>query len=184
LLGLVVVGLLVVAATLLILGLGVAVGIGLLLGMLLAFVAVLATMVASGRNPASGWSVSLSREDPDAMPGVLHEFGRASARVADVDSGGLTNVLAIADEATASGRRREYVLLAYAPRTTSGGDYPTVKSSRNALSALPLKDRKDVLAWVGDPADPRQAHVGDAVLSLHAGQVVFLDHHAAGPQLL
>jgi hypothetical protein len=75
-------------------------------------------MVASGRSPNSGWTFSFSREDPDAMPGLLHDFAQASARVADVDSGTLTNVLPIADEATANGVRVE--LIAAELRTDGG----------------------------------------------------------------
>ena len=117
-LALLVVGLLVVTAALLLIGLGVAVGVGLLVGLLLALVAVVATMVASGRNPASGWSISRSGEDPGAMPGLLQEFGQSMARVADVDSGTLTNVVSVGEEATANGVRVEVVA---AELRTEGG---------------------------------------------------------------
>lgn len=107
--GLVFVGLVVVAAALLLVGLGVAVGAGVLVGVILGLVAVGAAIVAMHRNPSTGWSVSLSRTDEDARPGLLQEFGHSMARVADVDSGTLTRVLPIAAEAAANGVRVELI---------------------------------------------------------------------------
>lgn len=110
-LGFLVVGLVVVAAALLLAGLGVAVGTGLLVGVLLGLVAVGAAMVAMRRNPSAGWSVSLSRTDEDAGPGLLQELGHSMTRVADVDSGTLTSVVPIAVAATATGVRVELVVV-------------------------------------------------------------------------
>jgi hypothetical protein len=47
-----------------------------------------------------------------------------------------------------------------------------------------LVDRKRILARVDDPGHPGEAHVGNAVLGLQSGHVVFLDGHPAGPQLV
>lgn len=108
-LGALFVGLMVVAAALLLAGLGVAVGTGLIIGMLLGLAGVGAAMLVARRGTATGWLVSLSREDRDAVPGLIHEWGRATARVADVDSGVLTRVIPIRAEATASGVRVEAI---------------------------------------------------------------------------
>lgn len=116
--GLLLVGLVVVAAALLLVGLGVAVGTGVLVGVVLGLVAVGAAMTAMRRNPSAGWSVSLSRAEENAEPGFLHQFGQSMARVADVDAGRLTSVLPIAAEAVANGVRVE--LIAVELRTDGG----------------------------------------------------------------
>ena len=108
-LGLLLLSFVVAAAALLLVGLGVAVGAGLLVGVVLGLAAVGAAMVATRRNPSVGWSVSLSRTHEDATPGLLQEFGHSMARVADVDSGTLTDVLPVAAEATANGVRVEAI---------------------------------------------------------------------------
>ncbi|HSJ26959.1 MAG TPA: hypothetical protein VLB67_02035 [Acidimicrobiia bacterium] len=117
-LGLLIVGVVVVAAALLLLGLGVAVGTGLLVGLLLGLAAVAAAMVVARRNPSAGWSGSLVPKDENAGPGLLLEFGHAITRVADVDSGALSQVIPIAREATANGVRLEAIA---AELRTDGG---------------------------------------------------------------
>lgn len=130
-LGWLVVGLVVVAAALLLVGLGVAVGAGVLVGVLLGLAAVGAATVAARRNPSAGWSVSLSRQDEDATPGLLQEFGHAITRVADVDSGTLSSVLPIAGEYTANGVRIEAIA---AELRTDGGIVSLVTHTRPPLA--------------------------------------------------
>lgn len=113
-----VVGLVALTAVLLLIGLGVAVGAGLLAGLLLGLTAIGTAMVATRGSSPTGWSVSLSRRDEDAMPGLLQEFGHALARVADVESGTLTGVIPIAGESTANGVRVEAIA---AELRTEGG---------------------------------------------------------------
>jgi hypothetical protein len=116
--GVLIVGMVVVAAALLLLGLGVAVGTGLLVGMLLGLAAVGGAIVAARRNPSAGWSASLSPTDENARPGLLLDLGHAITRVADVDAGALSKVVPIAREATASGVRVEAIA---AELRTDGG---------------------------------------------------------------
>jgi len=125
-LGLLVVGLAVVAAVLLLAGFGVAVGAGLLVGVFLGLAAVGVAMVAARRNPSARWSVSLSPTD-EARPTLLREFGHAITRVADVDSGTLTGVLPIGAEATTNGVRLEVIAVEL---RTDGGIVSLVTHTR------------------------------------------------------
>ena len=131
-LALLVLGLVIVAAALLLVDLGVAVGAGLLVGVVLGLAAVGAAMIAMRRNPSAGWSVSLSRTDEDARPGLLQEFGHAMARVADVDCGTLTGVLPIGTEATANGVRIEAIAVEL---RTDGGIVSLVAHTRPPVAS-------------------------------------------------
>jgi hypothetical protein len=112
--------LVVVAAALLVAGLGVAVGVGVFVGLVLGFVAILAALAIAQR---SGGSVSFSslraasnQTEPDHA--LLEKHGRDSMRVVGVDAGDLQRVIAVGAAVEAGDVRLE--LIAVELRTDGG----------------------------------------------------------------
>jgi hypothetical protein len=112
--------LVIAAASLLVAGWRVPVGVGVLTGLVLGFVAILAAMAIAQR---SGGSVSFSSMRPaphQAEPGLalLEKHGRDSMRVVGVDAGDLQRVIAVGAAVEAGGVRLE--LIAVELRTDGG----------------------------------------------------------------
>ncbi|MGA3029644.1 MAG: hypothetical protein ABSE58_02750 [Candidatus Limnocylindrales bacterium] len=104
-------GLVLIAAALLIAGWGVAVGVGIIAGSLLGLANFLAFLGLSSRS-RGGSSVSwLSRGGPSSGPDheLLQRFGRNSMRVAGVDAGTLRRVIAVGSSVEAGSARVEIV---------------------------------------------------------------------------
>lgn len=105
-------GLVVVAAALLIAGYGVPVGIGLIAGLLLGAAALLALL---GLSPRSGRSTGIrswgTQGGPDQQPdhALIERHGRNSMRVAGVDTGKLQRVIAVGRDEDNGGARVELI---------------------------------------------------------------------------
>jgi len=111
---LVLLGLVVVAVTLLVAGYGLPVGLGALTGLLLGGIAALGVLnlsTRSGRHTSYGtWSTPLVANDqPDHE--LMARIGRDAMRVAGVDSGVLRRVIPLGDSVEAAGARVELVAL-------------------------------------------------------------------------
>lgn len=110
----VLVGLVLVAAGLLVAGYGVAVGVGVIAGLILGVAVVLAFLAMNPRSGASvgsgSWSSSGRSADVPAMA-LVERHGRDAMRVAGVDAGDLRRVIPIGEAVTAGGARVELVAL-------------------------------------------------------------------------
>jgi hypothetical protein len=104
-------GLVVVATSLLIAGYGVPVGIGVIAGLLLGAAVILAFLGLSSRSGGGAGFTWLSRDVSANQPDheLIERHGRDSMRVAGVDAGALRRVIAVGASVDAGGARVELI---------------------------------------------------------------------------
>jgi hypothetical protein len=106
-------GLVLVAAALLIAGYGVAVGMGVIVGLLLGAAIILVFLGLSSRSHVSAGFSWVSHGGPANQPDheLIQRYGRDSMRVAGVDAGALRRVIAVGGSVEAGGARVELIAL-------------------------------------------------------------------------
>lgn len=107
-------GLVLLAAALLIAGYGLAVGVGVIAGLALGLVAALAFLAMNQRARSNGhfrtWSAPMVASDEPAHESIAR-MSRDALRVAGVDAGALHKVIAVGDAVTAAGIKVELIAL-------------------------------------------------------------------------
>jgi hypothetical protein len=58
-----------------------------------------------------------------------------------------------------------------------------VSAAADGASSLVLRQRQQILGWIGDPSEESEVGVVDPVLGCEPGVVVLLDLHAAGAEI-
>ena len=111
---LVLLGLVLLAAALLIAGYGVAVGVGVIAGLALGLAVALAFLAMNQRSRSNGhfrtWSAPMVASDEPAHEAIAR-MSRDAMRVAGVDAGALRKVIALGDAVTAAGIKVELIAL-------------------------------------------------------------------------